>query len=450
MVEILVSVPVDSSGPGAATVAFLDDTAEQVAFALERGRAIPHAEFRDDISALAAALPAQGAMVNLCEDRYQFLVAFAAALARGHAVLLPGSRAPEQVAEVAARHEHAYRCDDARALARGKVRHPLPTTLPASQVAAYGYTSGSTGVPKRHAKRWGAFVATTRLNAARIREVLASNGAHGRPQIVATVPPQHMYGLETSVLLPLVGGMSVHAGRPLFPGDVAAALAEMPEPRVLVTTPVHLRALVQSGVAMPRIALALSATAPLPLELAREAERALGAPILELYGATETCVVATRRTANDEPWRAYDGVTLEPKPDGVLVHAPWLEAPTPLLDLVELLPGHRFVLRGRNADLLEIAGKRASLSELTRRLLAIDGVEDAVVFQPDGDGPVQRVAALVVAPAHLASATILARLRDVVDPAFLPRPLVRVAALPRNEVGKLPRECLVAALRDAT
>jgi acyl-coenzyme A synthetase/AMP-(fatty) acid ligase len=66
--------------------------------------------------------------------------------------------------------------------------------------------------------------------------------------VVATVPPQHIYGIEMSVLLPLLGDVQVHSGRPFFPSDIASALEQMPEPRVLVTTPVHLRALVESGV----------------------------------------------------------------------------------------------------------------------------------------------------------------------------------------------------------
>lgn len=431
------------------TVAWLDGNDPGTTIAIDRGRAVPLAEFRDAVSRLAAQLPPHGAMVDLCEDRYQFLVAFAAAAARGHPVLLPNSRAPEIVAEACARHSDAYLHDDAAPLASGDARAPLPRGFRASQVAAYGYTSGSTGTPKRHAKHWGGFAATSRLNAARIVAALAERGIAGRPQIVATVPPQHMYGLETSVLLPLLAGMAVHGARPLFPADVAAALAELEGPRVLVTTPVHLRAIVQARVALPPVALALSATAPLAPELARAAEETLGAPILEMFGSTETCVFATRRPARDEPWQLYEGVALDPRPDGVQVHAPWLAEPTPLLDLVELLPGARFELRGRNADLLEVAGKRASLAELTRRLLAIDGVRDAVVFQPDGEGPVRRVAALVVAPG-LEAGTILARLRGSTDPAFLPRPLVFVEELPRNEVGKLPRGRLLAALARAT
>jgi acyl-coenzyme A synthetase/AMP-(fatty) acid ligase len=98
--------------------------------------------------------------------------------------------------------------------------------------------------------------------------------------------------------------------------------------------------------------------------------------------------------------------------------------------------------------MIEVAGKRASLSDLTRRLLAIEGVREAVVFQPDADavGTIRRVAALVVAPT-LTAREVLDRLAAGVDSAFLPRPLLIVDQLPRNELGKLPRENLLRALR---
>ncbi len=49
--------------------------------------------------------------------------------------------------------------------------------------------------------------------------------------------------------------------------------------------------------------------------------------------------------------------------------------------------------------------------------------------------------ALVVAPT-LTSDAILAALRERIDPAFLPRPLRLVDKLPRNTLGKLPRDAV--------
>jgi acyl-coenzyme A synthetase/AMP-(fatty) acid ligase len=278
---------------------------------------------------------------------------------------------------------------------------------------------------------------------------MKNGGAESPPSIVATVPAQHMYGMETSVLLPLLGGFSVHAGRPLFPADVAQALAEVMPPRILVTTPVHLRTLTGAGIGFPSTALIVTATAPLEGELACTAEDAFDAPVLDLLGSTETCVIASRQPAREISWTLYDGVRLVSRADATRVEAPWFEEPAELQDLVEYCPDGRFLLKGRNADMIEVAGKRASLAELTRRMLAIPGVRDAVVFQPDdvqGSGPVGRVSALVVAPG-LSEAEVIGALRNSIDAAFLPRPLVMVAQLPRSATGKLPRAELLAALR---
>jgi acyl-coenzyme A synthetase/AMP-(fatty) acid ligase len=425
--------------------------------AWRHGTAVSAAQFLAHVEQVAALLPEAPAAVNLCEDRYAFLVAFCAIARRGQANLLPPSRAPQAVEEVMAAHPGSYALGD---LALSPAPHgyrKLPVldtscdavpqaapVIPAEQVVAIGYTSGSTGTPRANAKSWRNLRACSAGTLAMLGAVVGA-----RFNVVATVPPQHIYGIEMSVLLPLLGDVGVHAGRPFFPADVAAALAEVPAPRVLVTTPVHLRALVAAGIALPPLAAILSATAPMPPELAQAAEQAFGAPLLEVFGSTETCAFASRRIVADADWTLFDGVRLHPQPDGTLVEAPQLDAPVVLADIVSLHDaGRRFRLCGRNTDLLEIAGKRASLGDLTRRLLAIPGVQDGIVFQLDAAdvAGVRRIAALAVAPA-LDEAAILDALRRAIDPVFLPRPLRRVSALPRNDTGKLPRAALLALLK---
>ena len=434
-------------------------TASDLARPLARSKAgtVSAAQFLAHVQAVADELPVSPAAVNLCEDRYAFLVAFCALALRGQVNLLPSSRALRAIDEVMAAHPGCYAIGE-QALDRtppgywqmlsldGLLPAPaesLPLWIPARQLVAIGYTSGSTGTPSANPKTWGSFHASNAGNLKMLQGVVGQ-----RFEVVATVPPQHMFGMEMSILLPLLGEVSVHAGRPFFPADIAAALAEICEPRVLVTTPVHLRALVESGIELPRIAAILSATAPMSVELAQAAEQRFAAPVLEVFGSTETCVFASRRPTVDEDWSLYDGVTLHPQPDGTAVSAPQLGSSVTLADIVTLSDaGRHFRLRGRHADMLEIAGKRASLSDLSRRLLAIPGVKDGVVFQlSDGDSlGVHRIAALVLAPG-LDEHTILDALRLAIDPLFLPRPLRLVAALPRNEIGKLPRAALIALL----
>ena len=437
-----------------AALPLLADADLRRALIFDRGQTIDAARFIAQAQALAARLPPGSHAVNLCEDRYEFLVAFCAVILAGQTNLLPASRAPQAIADVLHAYPTSYALGD-----RGHAAQARHFELPAlaglgidsardmpviagNHVVAIGFTSGSTGAPKANTKTWASVCASSAMNAA----VLGADAA--TLNLVATVPAQHMYGLEMSVLLPLRSRAAIHSGQPFFPADIGLALAATAAPRVLVTTPIHLRALLREGTALPPMHAIVTATAPLEKELAAEAERQFAAPVIELFGSTETCVIAHRRTVQDEPWRLYSGVELHPQPDGTLVQATHFAAPTLLQDIVELLPSRQFVLRGRNSDLLEIAGKRASLGDLNRRLLAIAGVDDGVVFALDAEGgSVCRLAALVVAPTLLET-EILAALRASVDPVFLPRPLRLVGALPRNATGKLPRDALLQALRD--
>ena len=410
--------------------------------------------FLAEVRGVAAGLPQAACAINLCEDRYRFLVAFCAAAVRGQVNLLPPSRTPAVIEDVRRQYPDSYCIADVRLTPAPPQLHALPERLPrhhgptleidTGALAMIGFTSGSTGTPKPNPKTWGSLRTSTAQNTAALRHLWPAKTVL---PIVATVPPQHMYGMELSVLMPLLASAAVHGGRPFFPEDVARALSHATAPALLVTTPVHLRALVESGIALPPLAGIVTATAPLPQALAAAAEQKFGCEVREMFGSTETCVIAHRRTARDDFWQCLPGVQLQPQPDGTLVLASHLPAPVALADLVELRGEGRFQLCGRQSDLLEIAGKRASLGDLTRRLLMVPGVIDGVMLQLDACDVtgVRRIAALAVAPG-LDAATILDALRQSVDPIFLPRRLRIVDALPRNDTGKLPREALLRLL----
>lgn len=455
------SAVVDSSGAllSAPSEALLAGFAGDRPFAWREGKAVCVSAFLADVRAVAESLPAGGHAINLCEDRYAFITSFCAVAALGQTTLLPSSRARQAIDDALALHADAYVISDVALDPAPRRLIVLPTLTgeredrgeapraPAvTQTVAIGFTSGSTGMPKPNAKTWGSVAASSALNAAVLAESMRLEPGQ-IASIVATVPSQHMYGMEMSVLLPLFGPFAVHSAKPFFPSDIARALSEMPAPRLLVTTPVHLRNLLRDETELPPIAAIVSATAPLDAALAQQAEQRFGAPMIELFGSTETCVIAHRRTAVDSEWQLHPGIELRPQPDGTLVGAAHLGAGVHLQDVVELVGIDRFHLRGRNADLLDIAGKRASLADLTRRLLGLPGVVDGVVFQleeADACG-VRRIAALVVAPGR-SSGELLCALRDQVDPVFLPRPLRCVETLPRNETGKLPRSALIALI----
>jgi acyl-coenzyme A synthetase/AMP-(fatty) acid ligase len=268
--------------------------------------------------------------------------------------------------------------------------------------------------------------------------------------ILGTVPPQHMFGFESTVMLPLRSGATLTAERLYYPADIDAAIQRSPQPRILFITPFHLRAWVESG-ECASLETIVSATAPLSVRLAREAEERTGAELHEIYGCTEAGQVASRRTSQSAEWQAFDGLRVSSHGDQAMVVGGHVERPTPLMDIIEPIgDGTRFLLHGRSADMVNIAGKRNSLGYLDHQLHAIPGVLDGAFFMPDEIDPdgVTRLVAFVVAPT-LTPAQVTAALRDRIDAAFLPRPVVMVERLPRQLTGKLPRESLKALARSA-
>jgi acyl-coenzyme A synthetase/AMP-(fatty) acid ligase len=422
-------------------------------FALVAGTPVSRRQYLADAIALAERLPASGAMLNLSVDRYRFAVGLGAALLRGHTSLLPPNHVADTVARLRARFTGMY------ALVEGnRDEHGLPIVrhakgwaaaaalcaIPAIDgelVAAHVLTSGSTGEPVPHAKPWRLLVRNAQAEASRLAAALGRADLEG-VTVVATVPPQHMYGFESSVLIALHGGATLDSERPFFAADVAAALARAAAPRVLVTTPFHLKTIVDAAVAMPPLALVVSATAPLSPQLAARAEQRLGAPLLEIYGCTEAGQVATRRTTAGAEWHTLDGLRLEGQGDEVTVRGGHVPQPTVLADVLDVVDAETFRLLGRANDLVNVAGKRSSIGHLDFHLNSIAGVVDGAFWMPpeiEADSlAIVRLVAFVVAP-QLPRERIVAELRERVDAAFVPRRVVHVESLPREATGKLTR-----------
>jgi len=425
--------------------------------AYRAGAPVTAGQFLAQVERLVTVLGSGGHVLNACADRYRFAVGLAASLLANKVSLLPSTRTPQVIGQLRRFAPDAFcltdesDCDIELPLVRfpdGGAQAPPPaaTALPvpaiaAAQRAAWVFTSGSTGTPVPHEKTFGSLIACAHVETERL----------GLPEapphtIVATVPPQHMYGLESSVLLPLANGHALCAERPFYPADICATLAAVPPPRVLITTPLHLRALMACELELPAIDLIVSATAPLSAQLAAQVEQRCATRLLEIYGTTETGSIASRRPTSGSAWRLWPGVTFEPRGGETWARGGHIAQPTRLPDVLELTGADTFLLHGRIADLVNIAGKRSSLAYLNHQLSSIPGVLDAAFFHadaPDADAVVTRVGACVVAPG-LDAAVITAELRRRIDPVFLPRPLLLVPSLPRTSAGKLPQEALRA------
>lgn len=428
------------ASPDSLPLVFADTLDERIAH--YRGQSVTLAQLIADAEAFKRSLPAHAYAINLAENRYHFLLGWIAACLRDQTTLLPSAQARGVLEDLAREYPDRHVIDDgvvARFLDRSRARPVLEIPshwhIDAARIVAIAFTSGTTAAPQPHPKTWRSLVRNSQLAA---QEVLGGR----QMNIVATVPPQHMYGLETSLICALSAQCTIFDGKPFFPADVRAALESMPSPRTLVTTPPHLKILIEAGVELPPLRRIVSATAPLAVDLAARVESAWGAAVMEIYGCTEAGVMANRRTTHTQRWRAFDGGSVVTSQGVATYRAPQLPQPIALQDIIESYSESEFALRGRVGDMIKVAGKRASLQDITRQILAVPGVTDAIVFAPQPDA---RPAAFVVAPGIDAN-RILTMLRDRIEQVFVPRPLIVVDRLPRNAVGKLPHAMLLELL----
>jgi acyl-coenzyme A synthetase/AMP-(fatty) acid ligase len=412
--------------------------------------------FLDAAFRVADALPSGGYVVNLCRERLPFALALVAAILREQVTLLTSDRSAGWLGAQSETYPGVYAVADHPVSAQPLRCHVLECNsisparftrrnpcVSASQLTCIVFTSGTTGRPLAHRKSWGALVERS-IDGAAWLELTNPEGTSAVANVVGMVPPHHMYGLETTVLLPLHVSAATWCGPAFYPLDVVAALRSVPAPRVLVTTPLQIRTLLDASIDLPPIDRIVSATAPLVPEVAKAAEERWTTRVVEIFGATEVGSIAGRRTVADDVWTTYPRVRLRrASPEAeTLVIGPHAVA-YPLSDIIELLDDQHFHLVGRRPDVVKLGGRRASLAELNRILAGLEGVIDGQFVAPEDldRQPTARLLVFVVAPERSAE-DLLTELRSRVDPLFLPRRIIKVDSLPRNEVGKLTHQAL--------
>jgi len=406
--------------------------------------------------ALAAAIDPREVTFNLCDSRSGFLVTWLAALRSGSLQCLPPSSGRADLVTIL--NSSARPClvaDDTSSLhsewrARARTLHwNLGSVSETTDLRWFPewdsevvrlHTSGSTGKPQVQAKTLRQLALGAEFLAKRLEQELGDPLSDGST-IVCSVPPQHMFGLEASVMLSLISGIPVLDRRPLLPADVSAAFEACPQDCIWVTTPLHLRSLVRSGERLRNCRAVVASTMPLAATLAHQVETLLEAPVYEIYGSTETGAIATRRTAESNLWRPLPGVKLDPDSSSTQVWGEHFSSPQRLGDRVAVDNAGLFALLGREADMIKIAGRRASLSGLNELLQEVPGLSDGVFYLPSTDNPAERLV-LIHSGQPLDRAFIDAWLRERMDAAFLPRAIIRVDRLPRSGAGKIPRASL--------
>ncbi|MGH1540344.1 MAG: AMP-binding protein [Arenicella sp.] len=408
-------------------------------------------QFMLHVHNLAAVLPEHRYVINLCGNRYLVMLVLCAAVLKEQTNLLPPNKNIATQQRLHERYPDCYVIHDGIEIEPSLPQLDLSLLdlsgasddfcvpdIALDHLAAISFTSGSTGDAKPNCKTWHTLTASTDINQ---RYMLPNEGTCYQ---LATVPGQHMWGLETSVLMALFADVCVVDAKPLFPQDIQRLLSNLPVPRMLVSTPVHLRALVASDIDYAGVATVLCATSPLTKDLAEQVEARFCADLREVYGCSEVGSMAVRTTAHSDVWQRFEGIDFaEQAEKTIIASAAHVPEEITLGDHIEVVDKQHFRLAGRTSDMVDIAGKRGSLHEINTVLLSFPGLVDGIVFFPPQQRAVPRLVALVVLPTGTDKNALSAHFRNFLDSAFVPRPIIVVDALPREDNGKLPHKKLL-------
>jgi malonyl-CoA/methylmalonyl-CoA synthetase len=330
----------------------------------------------------------------------------------------------------------------------------------ANDTALLIYTSGTTGAPK------GVPLSHANLLASLSAVALAWRWSTDDHLLLA-LPLFHVHGLGVGIFGALCAGSSVEL-RPRFAVEDVLARCADGEVTLLFGVPTMYARLAASGRAreLARLRLLVSGSAPLPASLAREIAAATGQMPLERYGMTETVMLSSNpyegerrpgtvgfalpevrlRLADDGEIQArgpnvISGYYRQPRANtAAFTSDGWFRTG----DLGALDEDGYLRIIGRSKELIITGGYNVYPREVEERLLEHPAVRDvAVAGRPSSEWG-EEVTAFVVAGEPVSAEELRSHAAAGLAPYKVPKRIEFVDELPRNAMGKVVREQLVA------
>jgi len=328
---------------------------------------------------------------------------------------------------------------------RAAQRESIAGIPPAGEPAVVLFTSGTTGTPK------AAGLARDNLeaNARAANEVLE---VESRSRFLCVLPLFHVGGLGILFRCQLAGATMLLHER-FDPQAVARELREGATHASLVSS--TLARVLEHGAAFPPAIVAVGG-GPVPGPLLERA-RKVGLRVVQTWGMTETCSMATCERPRDA-----DGATAGPPLPGfeVAVDAGEILVRGPAMmrgylgqlpfqgsffrtgDLGELDARGRLIVHARRGDLIVSGGENVYPAEVEVALLAHPSVREAAVLPASDERWGQIGIGYVVTTASDGE------LRDFLEARIakykVPARFVHLRELPRNAAGKIDRAGLLA------
>lgn len=262
--------------------------------------------------------------------------------------------------------------------------------------------------------------------------------------IIGSVSPQHLYGLSFRIALPLTAAWPIGRLQNVYPETLSAATAQA-EKCVWISSPALLKRMGKErdwAAIRPKLAGIVSSGGVLPSAASALLAETAVEP-LEIYGSTETGVIAARR--GDALWQPLAGVeTVRAEDETLGVSSPWSGGWRQTADVVRLADGG-FELLGRKDRIVKFEDKRVSLAQIEQDLLNHPWIADAYCgLHPTHTRPAVWAAlnadgidALCSQGRAAVAAALKRHLAKTQDTVALPRYWRFAAQLPRNAQSKI-------------
>jgi long-chain acyl-CoA synthetase len=359
-------------------------------------------------------------------------------------------------------HSPEFIFDLLAAWRENKIVCPLESGQGGQSVLASRFV-GSLAPPIVHLKSTSAtggaarFVAfTAEQLTADVENIIATMGLRVDWPNLGVVSLAHSYGFSSLVLPLLLHGVPLILAPAPLPEIIRQAV-DHKSGITLPAVPAMWRAWHEASAIPQNVRLAISAAAPLPVNLEQEVFKATGIKIHNFLGSSECGGIAydaseTPRTEDAFVGSPLQNVNLSLNDDGCLVVHSRAVAETywpaksgslgggiyQTSDLAELKDGAVF-LRGRLGDQINIAGRKISPETVEQVLLAHPQVRECLVFGvPSRDA--ERMENIVAVVATSAAESELKKFLLLTLPAWqVPREWRFVESLPTNARGKISR-----------
>lgn len=323
-------------------------------------------------------------------------------------------------------------------------QQPLPATrLDVNAPALQILTSGSSGEAKIIDKSWPQLIAETRA-------LQSQWPLHGSSTltVLGSVSAQHMYGLPFRLLWPMCAGRPFVRRQVSRPEEVQE-LVRKHRPCVWITSPAMLRRLgdrLDWPTLRDGLQAIFSAGGPLPTATQQLVNNNLGLMITEIYGSSETGVVAWRQ--GDVPWTVFPGVRFgTDERQALWVESAWTGMRREQTADLATLTSAGFQLHGRLDRIIKLEEKRISLPMVEKALESHPFVDQAFVGQLPQANRLTALIALTAVGIHALCnhgrqclcTALRKHLAKRIDPIAIPRSWRFLKQLPWNAQGKLPR-----------